>query len=164
MKKSKIDTTDLVKKIEKITKERIVQENVVSLKDFRGLQKKDVPMLLIIEDDETMRAALTRLFEGEGYKVKAVADGSELAKVLDDTPIDLIMLDVGLPWLNGFELAQLLKEHDDLKYIPLIFVSGKNSEFEIKKGFQLGADDYITKPFDNKKILKTVKTLLKLND
>ncbi len=165
MKKAKINTKDLVQKIEKITKDRIVKEDVVSLKDFRGLKKKDnPPVLLIIEDDETMRLAMTRLFQNEGFVVKAVADGTELGRVLDDTPMDLIILDVGLPWLNGFELAQLLKEHEDLKNIPLIFVTGKNSEFEIKKGFQLGADDYITKPFENEKILKSVRTLLKLTE
>jgi two-component system aerobic respiration control protein ArcA len=165
VKKAKINTKDLVQKIEKITKDRIVKEDVVSLKDFRGLKKKDnPPVLLIIEDDETMRLAMTRLFQNEGFVVKAVADGTELGRVLDDTPMDLIILDVGLPWLNGFELAQLLKEHEDLKNIPLIFVTGKNSEFEIKKGFQLGADDYITKPFENEKILKSVRTLLKLTE
>lgn len=163
--KKKIHTQDLVAKIEKITKERILKEEVVSLSDLRNLKRKDnPPVILVIEDDDSMRAALTRLFEKEGYQVKAVADGSELGRVLDDTPMDLIILDVGLPWLNGFELAQLLKEHEDLKHIPLIFVTGKSSEFEIKKGFQLGADDYITKPFENDQMLQAVKTLLKISN
>lgn len=161
--KKSISTEDLVKKIEKLTKERLAKESVVSLDEYRNLKKtKDTKTLLIIEDDETMRTALRRIFESDGYKVKTAADGTQLSSVLDDSPIDLLILDVGLPWINGFELAKLLKEHKDLKEIPLIFVSGKTSELDVKRGFQMGADDYIKKPFDIDQIKKTVATLLKL--
>jgi two-component system aerobic respiration control protein ArcA len=162
--KGRINTKDLVKKIEKITKDRIVKEGVVNLDDYRELKRKQTPKtILVIEDDETMRNALKRIFEGEGYRVKTAADGTQLSVVLDDTPIDLIVLDIGLPWVNGLELAKLLKEHDDLKSIPLIFVSGKTSDIDVKRGFEAGADDYIKKPFDIEKIKKTVQILLKLN-
>lgn len=161
---SKFNTKDLVDKIEKITKERLTSESVVSLDEYRKLKnKKEHKSLLVIEDDETMRRALKRIFESEGYQVKTAADGTQLSDVLDDTPIDLLILDIGLPWINGFELAKLLKEHEDLKSIPLIFVSGKTSELDIKRGFEVGADDYIKKPFDVEKIKKTVALLLKLN-
>lgn len=161
----KIDTRDLVKKIEEISRGKMAQQPVVSLKDFRSLKpSEEPPVILIIEDDETMRAALKRILESEGYKVLPAADGTQLSKVLDDTPLDLIILDVGLPWINGFELAELLKAHKDLKQIPLIFVSGKTGEEDVKKAFEVGADDYIKKPFDVEKIKKTVATLLKLSD
>lgn len=163
MSKNKINTKDLVKKIERITKERMTQESVVDLNQFRDLKKKESPRtILVIEDDETMRSAIKRIFESEGLVVKTAADGTQLSVVLDDNPIDLIIMDVGLPWINGLELAKLLKEHDDLKQIPLVFVSGKTSEFDVKRGFEAGADDYIKKPFDIEKIKKTVNTLLKL--
>lgn len=165
MKDKKVSTKDLVKKIEKMTKSRIAGQEVVSLDDFREAKKKlDPKVILVIEDDETMRMALKRILESEGYVLKLAADATELASVLDDTPIDLILLDVGLPWVNGFELAQLLKEHRDLKAIPLVFVSGKASEDDMKKAFEIGADDYIKKPFDVEKLKKTVQTLLKLNE
>lgn len=164
MSKGKINTKDLVNKIEKLTKERMTQESVVDLNSFRELKKKETPKtLLVIEDDETMRNALKRIFESEGLAVKTAADGTQLATVLDDNPIDLIIMDIGLPWINGIELAKMLKEHDDLKQIPLIFVSGKTSDFDVKRGFEAGADDYIKKPFDIDKIKKTVQTLLALN-
>ncbi len=164
MSKSKINTTDLVKKIEKITKERMTQESVVDLRSFRELKNRENPRtILVIEDDETMRNAIKRIFEADGLTVKTAADGTQLSSVLDDNPIDLIILDIGLPWINGLELAKLLKDHDDLKQIPLIFVSGKTSDFDVKRGFEAGADDYIKKPFDIEKIKKTVQTLLKLN-
>ena len=163
MSKPRINTRDLVKKIEKITKERMAGESVVDLNSFRELKQKQNPKtILVIEDDETMRNALKRIFESEGMAVKTAADGSELALVLDDNPIDLIVLDIGLPWINGLELAKLLKELEDLKHSPLIFVSGKTSDFDVKRGFEAGADDYIKKPFDIEVMKKTVQTLLKL--
>lgn len=160
----KINTTDLVKKIEKLTKERMTQESVVDIRAFRDLKKKDSPRtLLVIEDDETMRNAIKRIFEQDGFQVRTAADGTQLSTVLDDAAIDLIIMDIGLPWVNGIELAKMLKEHDDLKQIPLIFVSGQTSDFDVKRGFEAGADDYIKKPFDIEKLKKTVHTLLQLN-
>ena len=164
MSKGRINTRDLVAKIEKITREKILQESVVKLDDYRELKKKQDPKtILVIEDDETMRGAFKRIFEADGFRVKLAADGTQLSLVLDDAPIDLIVLDIGLPWINGLELAKLLKEHDDLKSIPLIFVSGKTSDFDVKRGFDAGADDYIKKPFDVEQIKKTVNALLKLS-
>lgn len=164
MSRKPVDTSELVAKIEKITREKLTKSGVVSLDKYRELAKKEKPLtLLIIEDDETMRNALRRIFESDGFKVLSAADGTQLSDVLTDDPIDLIMLDVGLPWINGFELAKLMKEHKDLKKIPLVFISGKTSELDVKRGFQVGADDYIKKPFDIDKIKKTVNTLLKLS-
>lgn len=161
----KINTKDLISKIEKVTKARIASQPVVSLADFRDAAKKENPrVILVIEDDETMRLALKRIFESEGYITKLAADATALSEVLDDTPIDLILMDVGLPWVNGFELAQLLKENKDLKAIPLVFVSGKATDEDMKKAFEIGADDYVKKPFDVEKLRKTVRTLLKLNE
>jgi two-component system aerobic respiration control protein ArcA len=164
MKDKRINTKDLVDKIEKMTKSRIAGQDVVPLDQFREAKKKlDPKSILVIEDDETMRLAIKRILEGEGYVVRLAADATELSTALDDHPVDLILMDVGLPWINGFELAQLLKEHRDLKKIPLVFVSGKSSDEDMRQAFQIGADDYIKKPFDIDKFKRTVETLLKLN-
>lgn len=160
-----MNTEDLVKKIDKLTKERISKEKVVSLSEYRKLKQKDLTQynLLIIDDDETIRTAMKRMFQEDGYSVITAADGTQLAQVLDDSPLDLIILDVGLPWINGYELAKLMKENDDLKNIPLIFISGRTGDLDVKRGFDVGADDYIKKPFDVDNVKKTVKTLLKIN-
>jgi len=112
--------------------------------------------------DETMRLALKRIFEAEGYRVLVAADGTQLSAVLDESPLELIVLDIGLPWINGFELCKLLKENDDLKKIPLVFISAKTSELDVRRGFEVGADDYIKKPFNIDEVKNTVRTLLKL--
>ena len=158
-----ISTKKLVEKIEKITRDKITREKVVSLSDYRNLKKKEEPRtILVIDDDETIRQALKRIFEAEGYKVRVAADGTQLSSVLDETPIELIVLDIGLPWINGFELCKLLKENEDLKKIPLVFISAKTSEIDVRRGFEVGCDDYIKKPFEIDEVKNTVRTLLKL--
>lgn len=164
MKNRKINATDLVKKIEKLAKSRIAGQDVVSLDAFRDTKVKAEPKsILVIEDDESMRGALKRILDSEHYISRIAADATELSTVLDDHPIDLILLDIGLPWINGFELAQMLKEHRDLKSIPLVFISGNASEEDIKHAFKLGADDFLKKPFDIDLLKKTIRTLLRVN-
>lgn len=159
----KINTKDLVNKIEKLTKERMGKPDVIQMDDIRKLRERKIQRtILIIEDDETIRSALRRVFENEGYRVLAAADGTQLSTVLDDAPVDLIMLDIGLPWINGYELAEMMKSHDDLKEIPLVFLSARTSEADVKRGFDVGADDYIKKPFDIEKVKRTVNTLIHL--
>ena len=164
----KMNTKDLVHKIERLTKERMTSDKVISMDNLRRLKeggKAVAPVqrtVLVIEDDETIRAALKRVLEGEGYRVLAAADGTQLSSVLDDAAIDLILLDIGLPWINGFELAEMMKAHPDLKDLPLIFLSARTSDADIKRGFEVGADDYIKKPFDIELVKRTVNTLIQL--
>ncbi|MBK7890117.1 MAG: response regulator [Bdellovibrionales bacterium] len=142
----------------------MAEGQVVDLAALRQLKaQKAKPTVLVIEDDETMRAALKRILETDGIDVRTAADGTQLGAALDNKMVDLIMLDIGLPWINGFELAKLLKEHPVLKSIPLIFVSGHTSDADVKQGFSVGADDYIKKPFDIEKVRRAVQALLKLN-
>jgi two-component system aerobic respiration control protein ArcA len=161
--RGKINTKDLVQKIEKLTKERMSKSDVVGIDDIRRLKERKIQRtILIIEDDETIRAALKRVFESDGYRVLAAADGTQLSSVLDDAPVDLIVLDVGLPWINGFELAEMMKANADLKEIPLVFLSARTSDADVKRGFDVGASDYIKKPFDIEKVKRTVNTLIHL--
>lgn len=160
----KIDAKDLVAKIERLARERMSSGEVVDLKSVRDFKnRKTKPSVLVIEDDETMRAALKRILESEGLDVRTAADGTQLGEAIGDKPIDLIILDVGLPWINGLELAKLLREHESLRNIPLVFISGKTSEFDVKRGFEAGADDYIKKPFEIDKVKKTIRSLLELH-
>ncbi|MCB0361331.1 MAG: response regulator [Bdellovibrionales bacterium] len=163
-KPNKIDTRRFIDKVKKMAKDRMSEGKVVSLDSFRSVDMDFPRKILIIEDDETMRKAMKRIFEADGYEVVTVSDGTHLSQVLDDKPMDLIILDIGLPWINGFELAQLMKEDPDLKSIPLIFVSGRTGDGDIRKGFEIGAVDFVKKPFDVEKIRKTVRTLLYLNE
>ena len=164
MAKKKVNALDLIQKISKLTKERMTSPDVVELDQFREFKNKaDPKTLLVIEDDETMRSAMKRIFEADGFSVRLASDGTELSVILEEITPDLILMDIGLPWINGFELAQLMKEHKEIKKIPLVFVSGQATEADLKKAFAIGADDFIKKPFDIDKLRKTVQTLLKMN-
>lgn len=160
----KIEAKDLIEKIERLARERMAKGPVVDLGAVRDLKaQKTKPAVLVIEDDETMRNALQRILESENLEVRTAADGTQLGQALGNKRVDLILMDVGLPWINGYELARMLKAHPDLKSIPLVFVSGRTADSDIRQGFESGADDYIKKPFDIDKVKKTVRTLLELN-
>ena len=160
--KKKINVKHLIEEIEKITKKRMLQGDVVSLGDFRRFKKKNqTPFhILLIDDDDSFRSLMVRFLEGEGYKVTASLDGTQLSDVLGEEPLDLILLDVGLPWVNGFELAEILKESNDLKDIPLIFISGKADDLDLMRGKKLGAVGFLKKPFELKELKEKLESLL----
>ena len=150
----KFITSDLIKKIEKLTKQRMSEQPVVSLDQFRDAHKKMNPKnILVIEDDETQRLSLKRILEAEGYTALMAADSAELTAILDEEKdVHLILMDIGLPWINGFELAGMMKEHNDLKKLPLIFLSAQAEEEDFARAREVGAADYIKKPFDIEKL------------
>jgi len=116
--------------------------------------------ILIVDDEPAILRILGDVLTDEGYNVIAATDGEtgiEKAKVSNP---DLIILDVMLPGINGFEVCKLLKENEQTKKISIIILTGISTLVEHKqKALQLGADDYITKPFDMSDLLNRVKTL-----
>jgi DNA-binding response OmpR family regulator len=139
----------LRRQIESIKRQKIVNKKVVSLADFRDLRQKiETRTILVVDDDEVMRSALKRILESENYKVLLAVDGLELSKTLETTRLDMILLDVNLPWVDGYELCRLLKDHHSLKEVPLILVSARKTNADIQTGFDAGCNDYVTKPFD----------------
>ncbi len=151
----------LRKKIEAIKRHQICTQPIVSLADFRALKNShEIHTVLVVDDDEIMRNGIKRILESEGYNVIAAEDGIALSKILETTRLDLILLDVNLPWIDGFELCRLIKDHHHLKVVPLVMISAGNSAEEVQRGISAGADDYIAKPFDIDTILTTVNRRL----
>lgn len=161
----KFSTSDLINKIEKLTKQRMSEQPIVSLDQFRDAHKKMNPKnILIIEDDETQRLSLKRILNAEGYTTFLAADSAELTAILDeDKELHLILMDIGLPWINGFELAEMMKQHQDLKKLPLVFLSAQAEQKDFDKAREVGAADYIKKPFDIEKLKITIAKLLAEN-
>jgi two-component system aerobic respiration control protein ArcA len=162
----KSDLKAMVKKIETVARKRMLDQKIVSLEQLRTVQKKiQTKTVLLIDDDQTLRKSLVRAFKNEGFDTVAIEDGTKISEILDEVRnIDLILLDVGLPWIDGIELAALLKESSALRDTPMVFMSGRTEMEDIKIGFKAGADDYIKKPFDLKRLIKTVKTLIQLRE
>jgi DNA-binding response OmpR family regulator len=115
--------------------------------------------ILIIEDDATLVRGLTDNFRTQGYDVRSATDGSlGLAAALAEPP-DLLLLDIMLPKLNGYEICRQVREQK--LELPIIMLTAKGQEEEIVRGLELGADDYVTKPFSIRELLARVKALLR---
>jgi DNA-binding response OmpR family regulator len=115
--------------------------------------------VLIVEDNLTLRGTLKDNLEYSGYQVETASDGLQgLEKALKSTP-DLIMLDIMLPEMNGYEVcSQIRKSGLD---VPIMMLTAKNEESDIVLGLDIGADDYLTKPFGLKELLARVKALIR---
>lgn len=119
---------------------------------------RDAKRLLIVEDDAHMLALLRALMEAEGYHVTVAADRTEMAQALSDNTFDLITLDLGLSGVSGLELARDLCLATDT---PVIVVSGRADEYDRIIALELGADDYIVKPFNNRELTARVRAVLR---
>lgn len=158
--KKRLNAKDLIEKIARLTRERMLAEPVISIDSLKNMKRLQPQTILVVEDDDIVRKSLQRILGVEGYHVLAVENAAELSDVLSECSIDLIILDVGLPWVNGFELAEMIKNHRETRSIPIVFLSGHSDQEMIRKGFSVGAHDYITKPFEIETVKKTIKTLL----
>jgi len=116
--------------------------------------------ILIADDEEGILNILSVLLTKNGYDVIKASDGqSALATFLAEKP-DLAIFDVTMPPPNGFQVCQKLKTNPDFQQIPVILLTGKGTEGDRFWGMEAGADEYLTKPFDPREVLQTVKTLL----
>jgi len=115
--------------------------------------------ILIIEDDATLLRGLEDNFLSRGYRVETARDGREGLDAALDSPPDLVLLDIMLPKINGYEVCRLIREHRS--EMPIIMLTAKGQEEDIIRGLELGADDYVTKPFSIRELLARVKAFLR---
>ena len=114
--------------------------------------------ILIVEDNEVIIKGLTYLLEKENFHVIICKNVNETMNVIGKQEIHLIVLDIALPDGNGFELCEYIKKYTD---IPVIFLTAKDEEQDVVKGLDLGAEDYIIKPFRNRELLSRINNVLK---
>ncbi len=110
--------------------------------------KNTVPTVLIADDNETNRNMLIRRLERHGYNIFTASDGVQALEVVQQRPVDLILLDIMMPHLNGFDVLKRLKGDARLRHIPVIVVSALDDMDSLVKAVELGADDYLFKPFN----------------
>ena len=121
--------------------------------------KGSMETVLVVEDDPTMLIALRDNFEFKGYKVLTAADGEKGLKAALNGRPDLIILDIMLPKINGYEICRLVREQK--LDMPIIMLTAKGEESDIVLGLNLGADDYVTKPFSIKELLARAAAFLR---
>jgi DNA-binding response OmpR family regulator len=115
--------------------------------------------ILIVEDEPNMRLGLKDNLEFEGYQVKIATDGSQGLTAIENHQYDLVLLDVMLPELSGFDVCRIARERGITT--PIILLTAKGEEIDKVLGLELGADDYITKPFGLRELLARVKAVLR---
>ncbi len=114
--------------------------------------------ILVAEDENSILKLVTRYLENEGFTVLTASDGEAALDTWLDTPIDLAVLDVMMPKLDGWEVLKEIRKESD---IPVIMLTARREEIDRLQGFELGTDDYLTKPFSMRELVMRVKALLK---
>jgi DNA-binding response OmpR family regulator len=120
----------------------------------------DARRVLVVDDEPMMREILTRYLERDGFAVDAVGDGREAVASLESTPASLVLLDLMLPGMDGLEVLNWLRG-SAMRSTPVILVTAKGEETDRIVGLELGADDYVTKPFSPKEVVARVRAVLR---
>jgi DNA-binding response OmpR family regulator len=124
--------------------------------DLRFMSQK----ILVAEDQQHIRSLIEYKLKNSGYTVVCAEDGRTALEKAGEILPDLILLDVMMPLMTGFEVLAALKENEKTRNIPILMVTAQSKEDEVLKGLELGADDYITKPFSPNELAARVKTVL----
>jgi len=117
-----------------------------------------IETLLVVDDDPIVRELLEDYFSQQGFRVRGAGSAAEARKLLEDSPPQLVFLDVGLPGEDGLSLARYIREQFD---VPIVMVSGAGEPLDRIVGLEVGADDYVTKPFDLRELQARVKSVMR---
>ncbi len=126
------------------------------LEEFEGTGK-----VLVVEDEETIRKVLGVILRTEGFTIEEASDGLEALKKTSENVYDVVILDIMMPELNGFEVLKKLREQETTADLPVIIVSAKSSDRDILEGLKEGANYYIPKPFEPRELVYILKLILK---
>jgi DNA-binding response OmpR family regulator len=116
--------------------------------------------VLIVDDEPNIVAALEFLLQKSGYEVKVAANGEDAFAQLDAFKPDLVLLDVMMPKVSGYEVCQGMRAQPQWRHIKIVILSAKGREVEVSKGMSLGADLYVTKPFSSSELVTAIDKLL----
>lgn len=115
--------------------------------------------ILVVDDDKNTRRLLQAVLEHEGYQISTAENGVAALSVMDEQHIDLVVLDIMMPEMDGYQFTKTLRESDN--NLPILMVSAKQLPTDKKRGFLVGTDDYMTKPIDEEEMLLRIRALLR---
>jgi DNA-binding response OmpR family regulator len=116
--------------------------------------------VLVVDDDPYILMSLEFLMRKSGYNVLVARNGTEALEILDSQKPNLVLLDIMMPDVDGYEICKQIRKTPSLNHTRIIFLSAKTNEADIQKGLDMGASRYITKPFSTRELVKEVKELL----
>jgi CheY-like chemotaxis protein len=116
--------------------------------------------ILIVEDDPDIIHLITRSLDEQIFKILQAESGTQALDMLEKTHPDLILLDIMMPDIDGFQVCQKIKQNPETKAIPVVILSVRNNDEDFERGKQVGADGYFTKPFDPFKLGEDIKKIL----
>ena len=119
-----------------------------------------VPHILIVDDEPNIVMSLEFLMRKNGYQVGIARNGTEALAAIALHPYDLVLLDVMMPDVDGYQVCRELRQHPDRTATKVIFLSAKSREADVQKGYEVGADLYISKPFSTRQLMEKVRELL----
>ncbi len=118
-------------------------------------------LIAVVDDEKDILNLITHHLKREGFQVKPFQSGKDFLLYINSVPPDLVLLDIMLPGMDGLELCRILKSKPSTKSIPIIMITAKSTEADIVVGLELGADDYIVKPFRTRELVARVKSILR---
>jgi CheY-like chemotaxis protein len=119
--------------------------------------------LLMADDESGVRSLVRMTFEGDGYEILEASDGNQALKLAREHQPDLVLLDVAMPGMSGFDVCRSLKEDPETQQIKVIMLTAKAQQMDIEEGQKSGADDYFTKPFSPVVLMKKVEEIFGAN-
>lgn len=120
--------------------------------------------ILIADDNPDNLKVLTEILSGEGYNVRVAKNGEQVIKSINASPVDLLILDIHMPVMDGFEVCKIIREDDTTKNIPVVFMSALTDSFNKIQAFKAGALDYLTKPVDYDELKLRVSNYLTIRE
>jgi two-component system response regulator RegX3 len=120
-----------------------------------------VNRVLVVEDEEAIRDAVVYSLRAEGLEVECRADGSSAVQAIADSSFDVLLLDLMLPDISGIEVARRVRAHSD---VPILMLTARNAEADVVLGLEVGADDYVAKPFSMRELVSRVRAILRRRD
>ena len=116
--------------------------------------------VLIVDDDATMVALLATLLEIDGFEAQETLSGEEALRAIREDPPDLVLLDIMMPEMDGFEVLAILRDHPSTEKLPVVMLTARTDDKDIFQGWRRGADEYITKPFNPRELIDTIRVVL----
>lgn len=129
---------------------------------YQTLFEDKIPFILIVDDVLKNLQVIGTILESEGYEIAVASNGYEALELIKNDIPDLILLDISMPDMDGYEVCKRLKEDEETKNVPVIFLTARTETADIVQGFQIGGVDYVTKPFKKEELLSRIRTHIEL--